>query len=780
MNQLIHFLLACFFTLPFSASLAQNIGIGTSNPLEKLHIAGALRADNLQIAVANTSPSDKLLWADANGKVYTLSNGTIGKVLGINNLGVVDWLNAGLSNNLNNGQIWIGDAANLPQAQTMFGDAILSNTGLLTIQDDAVDGTDISILGETNGSMMYFNGTDWVNLGIGNAGQVLVSAGGLPTWLNANTLYTAGNLTTSTSAVNIIGGTAAVLGTGTSIDIANNALNQNGLVTGTTLANAFQVWGADVNGNPNWQNVNTLLATKDIVAGGNNNALLVTNGGSQVVGALNAVISVANNAFNQAGVVAAPSGANVNQVWATDNFGNPAWTAANDVLIHENALTEILPNTVRWGGALTQNTTVDFGNFNTNFNLSGTGNLRISSPNGIMLQTNAATGNLLLGNTIATNSAILDASGINNKGYRLPQISLTSNLDITTVPNPAPSLLIYNTATAGAGANAVTPGYHYWDGSIWQKLQTNLSTTNWQLDGNLNPTLKYIGTNNNFDFPFRTNGTEKMRLTTNGKLLIGTPTPGAFPFAKLELADDTGANSDFVMRTGGGNSYLVFLMQASQGTIAAPTAKPANTLIGMYEFQAHNGAGFQPVANMSCITGAGFSAANVLGHLYFSTKNTTDAAPVNRMAILANGQIGIGTNAPDQLLSVNGNASKVGGGTWATFSDKRLKQNIRPFEEGLEVLMKINPVSFEYNGLAGYPLDNKQYIGVIAQEIAEVAPYMVEKVAKKLQASDTENTDLLMYDASALTYIMANAIKQQQAEIDRLNARLAALEKLLN
>ena len=38
------------------------------------------------------------------------------------------------------------------------------------------------------------------------------------------------------------------------------------------------------------------------------------------------------------------------------------------------------------------------------------------------------------------------------------------------------------------------------------------------------------------------------------------------------------------------------------------------------------------------------------------------------MTIQDNGRVGIGTTSPDQLLSVNGNASKVGGGSWASFS----------------------------------------------------------------------------------------------------------------
>jgi hypothetical protein len=50
----------------------------------------------------------------------------------------------------------------------------------------------------------------------------------------------------------------------------------------------------------------------------------------------------------------------------------------------------------------------------------------------------------------------------------------------------------------------------------------------------------------------------------------------------------------------------------------------------------------------------------------------------NRMLTENGGNIGIGTMSPDAKLTVNGTASKPGGGSWSTFSDARLKKNIQP------------------------------------------------------------------------------------------------------
>ncbi|MBX7240656.1 MAG: hypothetical protein K1X92_02825, partial [Bacteroidia bacterium] len=110
----------------------------------------------------------------------------------------------------------------------------------------------ITISGESGGSLMYFNGTDWVNLGIGIPGQILTISGGVPAWVSPPAAPTLGNLTSSTAGVTVTGGTGAVIGAGTTVNVATNALNQNGLVTGPTAANANQVWGTDPLGNPGW------------------------------------------------------------------------------------------------------------------------------------------------------------------------------------------------------------------------------------------------------------------------------------------------------------------------------------------------------------------------------------------------------------------------------------------------------------------------------------------------------------------------------------------------
>ncbi len=79
---------------------------------------------------------------------------------------------------------------------------------------------------------------------------------------------------------------------------------------------------------------------------------------------------------------------------------------------------------------------------------------------------------------LAHPSAIFDAdaSPANNKGALMPRVALIATNNNSPVTAPATSLLVYNTATSGVGATAVTPGYYYWDGTQWVAFRVNIPT----------------------------------------------------------------------------------------------------------------------------------------------------------------------------------------------------------------------------------------------------------------------------------------------------------------
>jgi hypothetical protein len=73
-RPILHFLAALLLSLPLRLP-AQNVGIGTASPMEKLHVAGGLRVDVL------SGVGSRLVGADANGTLEIVAAGTTGQVL---------------------------------------------------------------------------------------------------------------------------------------------------------------------------------------------------------------------------------------------------------------------------------------------------------------------------------------------------------------------------------------------------------------------------------------------------------------------------------------------------------------------------------------------------------------------------------------------------------------------------------------------------------------------------------------------------------------------------
>ncbi|MFP4458994.1 MAG: tail fiber domain-containing protein [Candidatus Zixiibacteriota bacterium] len=125
-------------------------------------------------------------------------------------------------------------------------------------------------------------------------------------------------------------------------------------------------------------------------------------------------------------------------------------------------------------------------------------------------------------------------------------------------------------------------------------------------------------------------------------------------------------------------------------------------------------------------------------------------------------------------LTVMGTASKPGGGSWTTTSDERLKKDIKPYQEGLDGVLKIDPVWYTYNGEANMPQET--FVGVIAQDLQEIAPYMVGNWT--YQDENGNKTDYLNVDNSAMTYMLINATKKQQEIIENQKSMLKEQRKI--
>ena len=238
------------------------------------------------------------------------------------------------------------------------------------------------------------------------------------------------------------------------------------------------------------------------------------------------------------------------------------------------------------------------------------------------------------------------------------------------------------------------------------------------------------------------NGTGVVNLPTNlhydlstNRLGIGTTTPrGAID-----------------LQTGAMN------IAATQGLALGLSASLPNGAAGIYHTTGNSSGFLEIFANE--------------GGLYFSTA-TQRVLHISSSNLLG---VGTGTSAATEKLHVVGNArfTAVGAGAYANdlnitstgvlttaSSDEKYKYNILPINYGLNTILQLNPVNFQW--IKGEEND----LGFIAQDVAEIIP----------EAVDTNwNSDLLMRYESIIP-ILTKAIQEQNLLIKALEQRIINLE----
>lgn len=139
---------------------------------------------------------------------------------------------------------------------------------------------------------------------------------------------------------------------------------------------------------------------------------------------------------------------------------------------------------------------------------------------------------------------------------------------------------------------------------------------------------------------------------------------------------------------------------------------------------------------------------------------------------MASGNVGIGTTAPSAKLSVNGTANNSTG-SWGVFSDARIKTVNSDFTDGLNVISKIHPVIFNYNTNAPFMAEGEQ-IGIVAQELEKIAPYMVS------QKEYLKIKDLREVNNQAYVFLLINAVKELSSQNVQLKAELELIKTKLD
>ncbi len=266
-------------------------------------------------------------------------------------------------------------------------------------------------------------------------------------------------------------------------------------------------------------------------------------------------------------------------------------------------------------------------------------------------------------------------------------------------------------------------------------------------------------------------GVEKMKISSTGKLGLGTSTP----LTALHIQNEniiSGADSPAT------NSIpSIYVFNANNTSTAANSSIAVRT---------GGSSGGKPYYSLDVFGAFGYSMGinNPTDQLIINTSwNFNTAASNNAIIINRSGLSRVLIPADNGAVTTDWPARGGGLATWdicaasifsnavTTRSDRRLKNTILNLDSSIiSKYLQLRPITFYWN--QDQPRDPKLQYGFIAQEIETIFPEMVNTGTDEMQTKSV--------NYQALHAISLKVIQSQQAEIEELKKKQAELDKRLS
>jgi hypothetical protein len=261
------------------------------------------------------------------------------------------------------------------------------------------------------------------------------------------------------------------------------------------------------------------------------------------------------------------------------------------------------------------------------------------------------------------------------------------------------------------------------------------------------------------------NSAERMRIDPSGNVGVGTTTP----LTRLDLGSivhgTPGTGVTASLWKDGVSNFFGFGVSAGQLNYIAGTTSAnghvfysnnaermridtlGNLLVGTTNSTPISGLALKGLA-----FGSDFTTATAIGI------NTTNTSGTSYFLGFARGQTICGS-----ISSAGANST-----SYTTSSDYRLKEDVQPMTGALAKVSALKPVTYKWKA------DGSDGEGFIAHELQAIVPEAV--VGEKDAVDDEGNPKYQGVDTSFLVATLTAAIQEQQAMIEELKTKVAALE----
>ena len=314
---------------------------------------------------------------------------------------------------------------------------------------------------------------------------------------------------------------------------------------------------------------------------------------------------------------------------------------------------------------------------------------------------------------------------------------------------------------------------------------------------------------------------EFARVDSSGRLLIGTSSARANFYNSTNSArfqiEGSGSNDNYALSivsnfAGNTSGAQVILAKSGGSSVGDNTLVSNGNTIGQINFQGADGTELVEAASIRAEVDGTPGANDMPGRLVFSTTADGASSPTeamridNQRNILAGGatdanagsgvgikilssvrmQLGVtdSTNSSIgySMYSTNAAAYRFyvgfGGTIFATsttisaISDRRLKENIKDLDAGLNAILALKPRKFDWK--EGFGNTGKNVRGFIAQEVEEIFPDLIDEWEKG--ENHPEGEEPYKSVRQDLIPVLVKAIQEQQVMIAELQTEVAALK----